>query len=215
MTWWPQPRHLTLKSAPVRITSHSLLPHGCGLRNSTISPRRYLSAIYITIPERLRFYRKLLFLRSASVVLEICGYLPLADRRLVPLAFLHLCLDVLVGYMVPEEFPRKFALPHLTDGLFKAARQHPDVPGAPVLLAHVEQVPVDRFRRLDFVLYAVKAGREDGSQCQVRVAARIGAPEFKPRRRPAGCRHPDQRAPVPGRPRDIDRSFISRYKPLV
>src|SRR5690606_24399691 len=102
MTWWPQPRHLTLKSAPVRITSHSLLPHGCGLRNSTISPRRYLSAIYITIPDRLRFYRKLLFLRSASVVLEICVYLPLADLRLVPLAFLQLCLDILVEYMVPE-----------------------------------------------------------------------------------------------------------------
>ena len=36
--WDPQPQHFSLKSAPTRKISHSLLPQGCFFLSCTISP---------------------------------------------------------------------------------------------------------------------------------------------------------------------------------
>ena len=41
MIWCPQPKHFSLKSAPTRRISHSLLPHGCCFFNRTTSPTSY------------------------------------------------------------------------------------------------------------------------------------------------------------------------------
>ena len=46
ITWCPQPMHFRRKSAPTRMISHSLLPHGCGFFSFTISPTAYLSILY-------------------------------------------------------------------------------------------------------------------------------------------------------------------------
>ena len=46
ITWCPQPMHFRRKSAPTRMISHSLLPHGCGFLSFTISPTAYLSILY-------------------------------------------------------------------------------------------------------------------------------------------------------------------------
>ena len=46
ITWCPQPMHFRRKSAPTRMISHSLQPHGCGFFSFTISPTAYLSILY-------------------------------------------------------------------------------------------------------------------------------------------------------------------------
>lgn len=67
--WCPQPIHFRRKSAPTRMISHSLLPHGCGFFSFTISPTAYLSILY----SFSTYACHLICHRTSSVYTSICS----------------------------------------------------------------------------------------------------------------------------------------------
>ncbi len=103
----------------------------------------------------------------------------------------------------------------LLQGFGQASRQAGNVVAFPFRLAHAIDVFRNGVGGQDLVVDPVQACHEDDGQGQVGVAGRVGAPELDPGSLAPDGGDPDEGAPVPFRPGDVNGGLVTGHQAFI
>src|SRR3954449_578599 len=149
---------------------------------------------------------------------QVALELPGADLHAVVLPLLALDLDVAVEDVLPERAQDELGLRRDLDRLAERLGELLDAEPLALVRRQVVEVLLHRLGQLVAALDALQPGLEQRRERQVRVARRVRTAQLHPRRLLlAGVveRHPDQRAAIAPRPRQVHRRLVARHQPLV
>src|SRR2546426_7771347 len=152
---------------------------------------------------------------SCSVQPEVSLQLPLTDAPDVLLPLPLLRLDEPLVDVVAEGGPDNLVLLEVLERLVQVPGEVVDAEVAPLAVAHLEDVLVDRVGRRELMLDAIQAGGDLHGEREVGIGRGVGHAHLAARAYLAALGDADQRRAVAHRPGDVHRRLVARHQALV